>query len=886
MKWHRQLFLALIAAQAIVAGAADVDFNRDVRPLLSDRCFACHGPAENHRKADLRLDLRTAATQASGHRRAAIIPGDPDSSPLIQRVTNHDEDERMPPDEEKYLTAAEVDVFRNWIRQGASYEKHWAFLPPSGRVTPEDSRTTNPVDGFVRKRLLAKGIAPALRASASEILRRMSLDIIGLPPSLSEQEHFAADWSLLGSEEAVSMLADRLLASPHFGERMAIYWLDLVRYADTRGFSPDEHQPITPYRDYVVDAFNNNVSFDRFTAEQLAGDLLPDATQRTQVGSGYNRLLRTFQTDAGQPAEFFARYAADRVRNVSSVWLGLTMGCAECHDHKYDPLTQQDFYSLAVFFSDVEENATGLLSAEPLPGPRDAIQLASLNKSIPKLEARLKGAPARNYSEWLRIVRAADFKGLPEPIADLLKRPLANRSVEQNLTVRYFYLNRKRFNDATLDTWEDQIRKLGYRGVPEKVRQALKISRAERSGDERTKLQDFYSNWLKNQADYAPDISVQDQIKEEKSARKRILDASRKTLVTKSVMPREVRMLERGNWQVPTGPPLAAMIPAVLGKLSDEAPNRLDLARWLTGPDNPLVARVFVNRVWMLLFGEGIVGTPDDFGRQGEYPSHPELLDWLATDFVDSGWNVKRLFKRIVTSETYLCSSARAANFPIEIDPDNRLLSHQNRFVLMAELIRDNALMVGGLLDERFGGFSALPYQPEGYWIHMNSEFPREIAKEQGSIYRRGLYTYWCRSFLHPSLLAFGAPARDECVVERVRSNTPQQALVLLNDTAYVEAARNFAERVLREAAADTNKRIEFIWRTALARNPKSYEIELARTLFRSHRSQLENDAAAIEHILKVGETKPDLALDRLELAAWTSVTRVVMNLHEFITRP
>jgi len=765
-----------------------IRYNRDIRPILADNCFACHGNDKAKRKADLRLDQEAGAL-AERHGIRAITPHQPEKSELLRRVQATDESERMPPASfGKKLSARDMELLRKWIAAGARYEPHWSLIPPERPALPEGS-ADSPIDRFIDARLRAEGLRRSPRADRRTLLRRLSFDLTGLPPSPDEVDGFLAD----AASDAWEKQVDRLLASPHYGERMAIYWLDLVRYADTIGYHSDNPRDIAPYRDWVINAFNANQPFDQFTIEQLAGDLLPNPSLAQKVASGYNRLLQTTEEGGAQPKEYQAKYLADRVRNFGSVWLGATLGCAECHDHKFDPFSMRDFYSLEAFFADIREAPVG--RREP-----------GMLVPTPDQEQALKDADAR--------------------IAAVLARLQAPR--------------------------------------PEHVAAALAVRQS--------------TFWFDPAL---PEFLAQQRNKAQ------LLQKIPRSLVTVAQAPREIRILPRGNWLDDSGEVVQPAVPAVFQAApmtQGSRASRLDLARWLVSPQHPLTSRVFVNRVWKLFFGQGLVRSLEDFGVQGEWPSHPELLDWLAVEFRESGWDVKRLVKLMVMSETYQQTSVPTKELR-DRDPDNRLLGRQARFRIDAELVRDNALAVSGLLVKRVGGESVKPYQPSGYWDYLN--FPRRTWQhDRGDAqYRRGLYTHWQRSFLHPSLLAFDAPSREECTCERPRSNIPQQALVLLNDPSYVEAARVFAERVVREGGPTDEAKLAYAYRRALQRQPLPDEEKILLDLLRRHEAQFQADPKAAGELLKTGEAKPPTDLALHQVAAWTSVTRTLLNLHESINR-
>lgn len=771
--------VGFVAALAPLAAVAErpVDYARQIRPILVDRCYACHGPDDNTREGELRLDLREPAT------RKAIVAGEPETSPLIARLTTDDPNERMPPADsnKEGLTEDQIELMRRWIAEGAMFDEHWSFVKVRMPELPDIEDTSwpaGPIDHFILARIEAEGLGPAPAADAITLARRLHFDLLGLPPKPNVLNDFQRSVAR-NPDTAIESLVDRLLESPHFGERMASYWLDVVRYADSCGYHGDQTLDIAPYRDYVIRAFNDNMPLDRFVTEQLAGDLLPDPTLWQKVASGFNRLNMTTEEGGAQHKEYLAIYAADRVRNTSTALLGVTMGCAQCHDHKFDPFTMKDFYSFVAFFADIDEPGRypGGVSRPPVmavPSPAALADLAALEQKIADIEARLEQADA----------------------------------------------------DGGLE-----------------------------------------------------------QLDETKQSKKSLLASQPKTLITVSVTPRDIRILPRGNWLDESGPVVEPAIPTYFGALGVSGrATRLDLARWVVSRDNPLTARVFVNRVWKLLFGEGLVSSLDDFGSQGQAPSHPDLLDWLAADLMQCGWDVKRMIKEMVTSSTYRQSS-RADGVLRKRDPYNRLLARQGRFRLDAEMIRDNALCVSGLLVPHVGGASAKPYQPAGYYAHLN--FPaREYQADTGpNQYRRGVYTHWQRTFLHPAMLAFDAPSREECTVQRPRSNTPLQALVLLNDPSYVEAARALAGRIVNDGGGSISEQLEFAYQEVLSRPIELSEREVLATLYEKHLAAYDENAQAAIETQTVGQSQPLAGVGAAELAAWTSVARTILNLNETITR-
>ncbi len=764
-----------------MADADDINFSRDIRPILVEKCYSCHGPDETKRETDLRLDFESSvfAERAT----PMIVRGKPEESELYRRLITDDEDELMPPpDLRKDVSDQQKALFKKWIAQGAEWEEHWAYAKlakpdvPNRPNGPAGDFVRNEIDRFTLARMQTEGFTPNPAADRVTLIRRLSLDLTGLPPTPAEVDAFVRDTSPDAYEEVV----DRLLGSEHYGERMAIYWLDVARYADTNGFHGDNPRTMWLYRDYVIDAFNSNMPFDRFTIEQLAGDLMPEAGQGGLIASAYNRLLQTTQEGGAQAKEYYVRYAADRVRNTAGTWLGTTMGCVECHNHKFDPFTMKDFYSFAAFFADIDEPAVG--------GPPHTKVLT------PEQEEKLKQLDAR--------------------IAEL--------------------------------------------------NEALKAKETE------------------------PDqAAVKKELDEAQKQRKAVQNSGTDLVVTRTkAKPGVVRILARGNWMDDSGPVVQPAIPEFFGQVDtgDRRATRLDLARWMASRDNPLTPRVFANRVWMLMFGTGISSNLGNVGTQGSLPTHPDLLDWLSADFVEHGWDVKRLVKQIVMSGTYRQSSM-VANDKRSRDPYNHLLARQNRWRFDAEVVRDTALSISGLLVRKVGGPSVKPYQPAGYWMHL--KFPNRTWKHDTgeSQYRRGLYTWWQRTFLHPSLLAFDAPSREECTAQRARSNTPLQALVLLNDPTYVEAAREFAERIVQEGGDSVDERVRFAMRQATSRVAQDAEVAVLAELYRQQLEDYSADKQAAEQLLAAGLSEREPSIDVAQLAAWSDVARAVLNLNETITR-
>ncbi len=820
------------------ASAAPVSFSRDIRPILSDNCFSCHGPDASHRQADLRLDVRDDAMAAG-----AIAPGKPAESTLVSRINATDPDELMPPPEShKKLDAKQRELLTRWIEEGAEYQKHWAYEKP---VKPGVPAGASGIDHLVRKRLAAIGLQASPEADRRTLIRRLSLDLLGLPPTPDEVAAFVADTR----PDAYVFLVDRLLASPHYGEQMAIGWLDVVRFADTIGYHNDTPRNVWPYRDWVIRSFNDNQPFDQFTIHQVAGDLVPDANQETRVGSGFNRLLLTTEEGGAQAKDYEARMLTDRVRAIGAAWLGQTTGCAQCHDHKFDPFKTRDFYALGAFFADIKEPIIG--------HPEDGMIVGTSGEK--ERLAELDAALAEAKKKFDAIV----------PQLDTAQQQWEADIVAYSVTLPELAADAKA-TDAEKNT-------------AKQVAASLAKEPAKRDGNDKNRLRDYFRAKATKlfQAE-------RDGLAKAEKERKEFYDPLVKCLVSvHAETPRTVRILPRGNWMDETGEVVKPALPAYLPQPAIEGrePNRLDLAQWLVSRDNPLTARVVMNRLWRQFFGTGLSKVLDDLGAQGEPPVNPELLDWLACEFMDSKWNMKHMVRTIVTSDAYKQTSVATPQL-VAADPYNRELARQSTFRVDAELVRDAALSVSGLLVRTIGGPSVKPYQPDGYWENLNfpvRTYPNDTGEKQ---YRRGLYTWWQRSFLHPSMLAFDAPSREECCAERNRSNIPQQALVLLNDPSYVEAARSLAARILKECSGSSEERMAWAWRQVLQRLPRVEEMETVMPLLRKHIEQYKADPAAAESLLKTGLTAVPTDVDKSELAAWTHVSRVLLNLHETITRP
>ena len=1001
------IFVVLTSAFAAEEALPEkVDFNKHIRPIFSNKCFACHGPDEKQREVNLRLDTKEGAF-ADRDGKKIIVPGKPDESELIRRVTTDDPKERMPLKKtNKVVTAREAQLLHRWIEQGAVWKEHWAYVQPKRPQVPivDGAKITSPVDLFIQARLKEKDLKPSPASDRITLVRRLSFDLTGLPPKSAEVDAYVND----KSPDAYEKLVDRLLSSPHYGERMAVYWLDLVRYADSIGYHSDNTRNVAPYRDYVIQAFNDNIPFDQFTTEQISGDLLEEATLIQRVASGYNRLNQTTQEGGAQAGEYLTKYQADRVRNVSSVWMGATMGCAECHDHKFDPFTSKDFYSFAAFFADIEETPVGRQVNEiKAPTKAQADDLERMDKELAELQTILdthtpeiqkaqeewesdtraekrptpplfggwysvgpfktndfeityktEFGPEKGFDikktygdgklKWAKRPKFADGKvhALPsDPNAatylyrkvtvaettvtdekDAADLALGDEKEEEDAEIMLEVpVELSLGSDDTIDVWlngEKVLSKKVFRApkadqdkitvnlVPGENHLLMKI--CNKGGPAGFYFSETQKGDVPNSILAIVAMPFDLRTKEQKAEIARhyrgiteLLKPAREkhaalktkrgtidkeilsTLVSKAKMePREIRILPRGNWMDSSGPVVKPAVPQFLKPLEvgERRANRLDLAKWLLDEDNPLTARVFVNRLWKLFFGQGLSKVLDDIGSQGAAPTHPELLDWLALEFRENDWDVKHMVKLLLMSDTYRQTSKATAELRAE-DPYNQWYARQTFFRLDAEMVRDNALAVSGLLIRTLGGRSVKPYQPGGYWQHLN--FPRRswVQDKGESVWRRGLYTHWQRTFLHPSLLAFDAPSREECTAERPISDTPQQALVLLNDPTYVEAARVFAERIINEGGKKPADRIKFVFQEVLSREAKPKELQVMTALYKNHLKEYREDKEGAKKLLSTGSYRAPEGENLSELAAWTSIARATFNLYETITR-
>jgi hypothetical protein len=1047
--WLFVLCAGLLLAADPARAAGKIGFNRDIRPILSENCFYCHGPDSAARKADLRLDRREVAVKSG-----AIAPGDPDSSELVARIFAKEAGERMPPPaSNKKLTEGQKDLLRQWIAAGAEYEPLWSFIAPRRPPQPEAKTTgwaKNAIDRFVLAKLEQSGLRPAPEADRRTLARRLSLDLTGLPPAPAEVEAFVRD----AAPDAYERLVDRWLASPHWGEHRARYWLDVARYADTNGIHFDNYREIWSYRDWVIDAFNRNLPFDQFTVEQLAGDLLPGATLEQQIASGFNRCNITTNEGGAIAEEYLVLYDRDRTETTAQVWLGLTAGCAVCHDHKFDPLTQKEFYQMAAFFNNTtqaamdgnlrdtppvvvvpkaedrhrwqsltgeladaqaqvdarrrsaraafEKGASAIRPAEiaaAIPGQElalyaplsdaagNAIQVLVEGKpSVLTSAAKLAWAPghvsakalapraenavaipavgdfdkdqAFSYGAWVQLTKDGQtgavlahmddlngFRGWDlwvdgnRPAAHIIHRwpddalkviattPLktgqwhhvfvsydgsrraagvkiyvdgqpqrtktaVNKlkgTLRTNVPLTLAQRHRGgRLDGVVLQDLRIYGRVLAAREVDQigKTTRALWLAAkpaAQRSAAEKNELFDW---WLPER----------DKPYQQATARLAALQAEESGIRARGTVahvmheraePATAYVLNRGEYDKRRDAVQPAT-PAVLPPMPTELPrNRLGLARWLLRPEQPLTARVTVNRFWQEVFGAGLVRTPGDFGVNGDQPSHPELLDWLAVEFRESGWDVKRLFRLLVTSATYRQSAAITAE-KLERDPQNRLLSRGPRFRMDAEMVRDYALAAGGLLVPKIGGPSVRPYQPEGVWeaVAMIGSNTRDYRRDSGeSLYRRSMYTLWKRAAPPASMDIFNAPTREVCTVRRERTDTPLQALVTLNDPQFVEAARHLAQTAITEGGRESGARLDLIARRVLARPLRAEETRLFLAEFQDLLGYYRSHAENAQSLLTVGESKADASLDVPSLAAWTMVANSLLNLDEVLNK-
>ena len=1042
-------WLVLIFSLSAVTRADDllpavIDFNRDIRPILADTCYTCHGPDNNQRKAKLRLDQKEGLFRNRKDVRP-VVAGDLTESELFARITSDDPDEKMPPpDSQRKLSAHQIALIKKWIEQGAKWQGHWAFIAPQRPALPKvknEKWPRNGIDHFVLARLEQEGLRPSAEADGAMLLRRVSLDLTGLPPTPKELEAFRKS-ALRDPNSAFEKAVDRLLASPRYGERMAFRWLDAARYSDTSGYQTDGPRTMWRWRDWVIEAFNDNKRYDQFTVEQLAGDLLPNPTLEQRIATGFNRNHRGNAEGGSIPEEFQVEYVVDRVDTTATVWMGLTLGCARCHEHKYDPFSQKEFYELYAFFNNIPENGRALKYANSppflkTPTRAQMAELAVLDKRVksaedavlrmmPEVEAKQRAweqalavkkgivpswAPTRGQVAHLKLDEAKDTKfidGPPSFAAGRVGQAAefdGQRFIDANATAgektNFGYFDkfslslwvRPESDGALLTRTKDEAKETGWgiwlvdgkvqvnfvkrwlddslrletmeklqprqwhhiavtfngHPIPEGVRVFVN-GRAQKLRVNLDMLnQDFAApaDPLRIGAGGGPVPRFKGRIDEvriyrralhpreaialaapdrlsklaatkkrsaaqrevmrlafiEKYAAKKIRDAfaevrllreKRAAMIEKfpttmvmqeMAKPRPTHLLIRGAYDNP-GARVHAGTPAALPPLAKDASrNRLGFARWLTDPKHPLTARVAVNQFWQMYFGRGIVKTVEDFGSQGAWPSHPQLLDWLATEFVRTGWDVKAMQKLIVMSATYRQSSARRKREGGRVkDVENILLSRGPRMRLSADMIRDQALFVSGLLHEKIGGPSVKPYQPEGLWKEIASETKYEQAKG-AELYRRSLYTFWKRTVTPPLMATFDASPREICVVRETRTSTPLQALALMNDVTFVEAARVFAQRMIREGGEKPEDRIRFAFYHATSRSPNGAELKILRAGLARHLDFYRQDAKAAKALIAIGEAPMPNGLNAPELAAYTVMAGLILNLDEVITK-
>lgn len=1010
------------------------DYNRDIRPILSNYCYTCHGPDEQQRQTQLRLDQRESAFAKLNTGIIAVVPGQSAQSELVARITSTQEGVRMPPaDSGKSLTEAQIKLIKDWIDSGANWQGHWSFHKPQHRPLPQITSATaviqNPIDLFVLDRLQREGLTSSPEADKATLCRRVTLDLTGLPPTLDALDAFLAD----DSTEAYEKLVDRLLASPHYGEHMARSWLDVARYGDTHGLFLDNERSLWPYRDWVIRAFNSNLPFNQFTIEQLAGDLLPSPTLEQRIATGFNRCNVTTNEPGSIAEEARIRNASDRVETTVKVWLGLTAGCAACHDHKFDPLTQTEFYQLFAYFANsadrpLDENALLPPPAVQVPTPEElqrknelTLQLASQEQA---LRERIAAFP---YSEPVGTVEpvttapqdtvwiedslpsgaqpmgddhAESFKWVTQPGNPVFSGEKSHRSTAKGLGQHYFTGAKPGLKVAEKDVlftyvyldpadppktimlqviddswqhrayWGENLINVDQDKTParlpmgplpelgkwvrlevpaaqigvkpgselqgwafiqfdgtvywdksgiatasppqthfasqlaweqvEKGREKstlaadllaiIKLEPSARNEEQRRRLRDYFIEHahLGSREIVAP-------FHQQLTATRKSLDELNRQIASTMIMEdqpgasTEVFVLTRGEYDKPDkNRKVHPNVPAALPPLpADAPPNRLTLARWLCSPEHPLTSRVTVNRFWQQLFGTGLVATSEDFGAQGEWPSHPELLDWLALDFVEHGWNVKRTMKQIVMSATYRQNSQVSADLARR-DRDNRLLARGPRFRADAEVVRDLALATSGLLSPQIGGRSVRPYQPPGIWevvAHSTSNTSKYQRESGAALYRRSLYTFWKRTAPPPGLIVFDAPTRDTCTARRPRTNTPLQALALMNDEQYVEAARRLAERIVREGGTLPAERLAYGFRLVTARHPEPAELAVLSRVLERAVERFTADKPAAEKLLAIGETPRNAQLGAVELAAYTILANLLLNLDETITK-
>ena len=852
MSINRNVVFASIVLAVVAAGArADIEYNRDIRPILTDACFKCHGPAA--KKGGFRLDQREDAVKPAKSGAKPIVEGKPADSELIKRILSEADDVRMPPPNAyRTLKPAEKELLKKWIAEGAKYQKHWSFEPLAKVALPKVN-VTNPIDAFIIDRLQREGLKLSPEADRPTLIRRVSFALTGLPPTLIEVDSYLND----KSSDAYEKMVDRYLSSKHYGEEMARHWLDLARYADTHGLHLDNERQMWLYRDWVVRAFNDNMPFDRFTIEQLAGDLLPKGTSEQIIATGFNRCNVSTSEGGSIDAEWIFRNAVDRTATTMEVFLGLTGGCAVCHDHKFDPISAKEFYSLYAFFYSIDGPAmdgNALLTAPTIKTATltQEKKLAELAERIAKVqgdlgqkmqtvkyvdpadekESKFAKDAARSFKAW-RTKVSKDNKALPKEIVALVKRPKLDKADETKL--RDYYLQ-----NACADT----------KPIFDALAKQLATLTKERDGLNTAIPGSFVFKDLAN--------------------------------------PRDSFVMMRGQYTKP-GEKVEPNTPSVLPPLVKAGPraNRLDLAKWLVSPEQPLTARVAVNRYWQQFLGTGLVKSSGDFGAQGELPSHPELLDYLAVNFRENGWDVKALVRLLLTSQTFRQSSKLTPDL-FKRDPENRLYARGPRFRLDAEQIRDNALYVSGLMVLEMGGRGVKPYQPPRIWepVAFSGSNTGSYVQDKGaSLYRRSIYTFIKRTATHPYMSNFDAPNRESSCSRRERSNTPLQALQLMNDVQHFEAARKLAERMIVEGGKTPAERIRFGYRAVLARAPEALEADVVSKALAQFAERYQKDPASAQKALRVGESPVRAGMSEPELAAYTLIANLLLNLDETVMR-
>jgi len=1034
------LMLAVVRPSAVRSESLDskpIDYARDIQPILATHCWSCHGPDERSRQADLRFDSREIAIST-----AAIVPNKPQESGLVERIHATEPDRMMPPPEtKKPLSDRQKELLRQWIEQGAPYSAHWAFATPSLPKVPEVTggvRTHSPIDAFVRERLLREGLSSSPAADRGTLLRRVTLDLTGLPPTPEQLQAFEND----PSPTAYETVVDRLLASESYAEKMAAQWLDLARYADTNGYNNDEDRTMWPWRDWVIAAFHANMPYDQFLTEQLAGDMLPSPSRSQLVASGFLR-NQGHNTEGGIiQEEYRVEYVADRLHTTATVFLGLSMQCARCHDHKYDPITQAEYFQFFAMLNNLDEKQASyskFVAAEPfirVPSESQEIELAQLDQDLANLQKQIlerESASAKKFQEWLssqsdaqlieqlgcrelyfshldsveegaipsgsvqtvegkfgtalgfdgnshlvlgdqggfdgdhpfsisgwiyptsdqgmavlsRMDESAAYRGYdllvvngkleshlvhqwPGNAIKVVSQKTVSNNAWHHVVLTYdgskrgagvklyidgqmspldiptnalsgsiatdsgkpFHLGRRettlpfhgRIDEVKIVSGEltaQDVAQLHAGNPITQVTEWIRKPIAEQTPEQQGMLKQF--GLKQTDPDFGQLLNARDQKQKQRNT---FADEFPAVMVMREMQPpRETFLLKRGQYDQP-GDKVNAGVPQVLSSFSDVKPaNRLELARWLVHPSHPLTARVAVNRLWENLFGTGLVRTTEDFGVTGELPSHPELLDYLAVTFVQSGWDIKALLKQIVMSDTYRQESRIGAE-QLSRDPENRWLGRGPRYRLSAETIRDNALAISGLLQPRVGGPSVKPYQPDGLWEDVTVERRGKYVPDRGEgAYRRSMYTFWKRTCPPPSMVSFDAPNREVCVARRSRTNTPLQALVLLNDPTYIEASRSLAMRVLRSGLPGDTEKVHAMYRASLSRNAREEEMAVISDLIAESRDRFTQSAESAAKLNQSGAVVVDSSLDANEVAVWTVIASAILNLDETITK-